>query len=493
MSTARLHRQTLAGWGFLLPNIVGLVGFVLVPLVASLVMAFTNWDLRHHNMFKHEPLAIVGLGNFRRLLADPAFWGYLRNTLYLMAGIPFCIAGSLVLALMLSRDLGARRRHARAMLVLLAVVAVAVACLVAGGARGTALMLGIVWAGVLLAGVAGGSYTYRTLLFIPAFTNGVAVFLLWKKLYNPTNGPVNAALSIALGVVQSATLAAPPAVVTVGATLLLILMAVTAGMAFIGRVARAVHQRDLRPLHAAVCVGIAAAPALLDRSWLAGWPGLIHGGLLLCAAAAALIVVGRTVFTTSPFPAANEPASGYLLLALVVALAQVGLLGLASVARLLPAMAHQGLAPPNWLSSYAWAKPALILVGFWASVGSGNMLLYLAALSNVPQELYEAADMDGAPPLSRFWNVTFPQLGPTTFFIVIMSVIGGIQGGFEIARAMTNGGPAESTTTLSFFIYRSAFEDGRLGYASAAAWLLCLFVFTVTLVNWSVGSRYVND
>jgi multiple sugar transport system permease protein len=121
------------------------------------------------------------------------------------------------------------------------------------------------------------------------------------------------------------------------------------------------------------------------------------------------------------------------------------------------------------------------------------MLLYLAGISNVPQHLYEAADIDGANRFRKFWNITWPQLAPTTFFIIIMSVIGGLQGGFEMARTMTGGGPNGSTTTLSYYIFNEGFETGRLGYASAVAWTLFFLVFTVTLFNWRFGNRYVNE
>ena len=125
----------------------------------------------------------------------------------------------------------------------------------------------------------------------------------------------------------------------------------------------------------------------------------------------------------------------------------------------------------------------MMIMGFWAAVGSNNMLLYLAGLSNVPQDLYEAADIDGAGRFQRFWHVTWPQLAP----------ICGLQGGFERARVMTNGGPAGATTTLSYYVYTEGFETGRLGYASAVAWALFALVFTVTMFNWKFGNRYVND
>jgi multiple sugar transport system permease protein len=134
-----------------------------------------------------------------------------------------------------------------------------------------------------------------------------------------------------------------------------------------------------------------------------------------------------------------------------------------------------------------------MIMGFWASIGSGNMLMYLAGLSNISPELYEAADIDGASSSQRFWHITWPQLAPVTFFIFVMSVIGGLQGGFETARTMTNGGPAGSTTTISYFIYNEGFVTGRLGYASAASWALFLLVFVVTLFNWRFGNKYTGE
>jgi len=169
------------------------------------------------------------------------------------------------------------------------------------------------------------------------------------------------------------------------------------------------------------------------------------------------------------------------------------MLGLAAVVEALPKMAADGLEPPNWLTDYHWAKPSLMIMGLWGAIGSNNMLLYLAALTNVPQELYEAADIDGASRLQRFWHVTWPQLAPTTFFIAVMSTIYGLQGGFEMARTMTEGGPAGATTTLSYFIYIEGFETGRLSFAAATAWVLFLIVLSLTLVNWTFGNKYVND
>ena len=151
-----------------------------------------------------------------------------------------------------------------------------------------------------------------------------------------------------------------------------------------------------------------------------------------------------------------------------------------------------GLDGPKWLQSIAWAKPALMFMGFWNTVGGNNMILYLAALQGVSPELYEAANIDGANKWQQFWRITWPLVSPTTFFILTMSLIGGFQGGFEQAMVMTGGGPAGATTTISYYIYNHAFLWNHMGYAAAIAWVLFAVVFVGTLLNWRVGGRIVH-
>ncbi|MBN2711632.1 MAG: sugar ABC transporter permease, partial [Planctomycetes bacterium] len=196
----------------------------------------------------------------------------------------------------------------------------------------------------------------------------------------------------------------------------------------------------------------------------------------------------------SDFPSTAFKGNGtIIMLTIFLMVIQFTAIGIGIVFFHLPAMAEAGLTPPEWLANYHWAKPAIMIMGLWGSIGSNNMLLYLAGISNIPQDLYEAADIDGASKFQSFWHVTWPQLAPITFFIMIMSVIGGLQGGFEMARTMTKGGPAGATTTLSYFIYTEGFETGRLGFASAVAWALFGLVFLCTMFNWKFGSRHVND
>ena len=144
---------------------------------------------------------------------------------------------------------------------------------------------------------------------------------------------------------------------------------------------------------------------------------------------------------------------------------------------------------PGWLIDINWAKPALIIVFVWASVGGFSMILYLAGLQNIPPELYEAADIDGATWWMKLRYITIPQLAPTSFFILVTSVIGGLQGGFEAAYIMTGGGPGGSTTTISYYIYTQAYEQLEVGYAATISMVLFVLIFAATLINWRYGGQ----
>jgi multiple sugar transport system permease protein len=290
-------KEALAAYGFLAPNLIGFLVFTSLPVVASLVLSFYRWDL-------FSPPQFVGLDNFLRLFRDTLFWKYCWNTIYLMGSIPLSMAGSLLLALALNQKLK-----------------------------------GIVF--------------FRTVYFLPTICSGVAIYMLWRLLYNSDFGLFN------------------------------------------------------------------------------------------------------------------------------VTIAKLG-----EIFRLT-------LKGPNWLTDEAWAKPALIIMSVWASVGGYNMILYLAALQGVPRDLYEAADIDGANSWQKFWNVTWPQISPTTFFIATMSIIGGFQSGFDPAFVMTGGGPNGSTTTIIYYLFNNAFVWHQMGYAAAIAWVLFLIIFTFTLLKWKVFGRAV--
>jgi len=486
------RRELICGLAFLTPNILGFLLFGLVPLVFSLALAFSNWDLRFHNMFKNEPLRFVGFGNFVRLMTLPDFWRYLANTLFFMMAIPFSVAGSLILALMLSRDL--RGGSARAFGLLFGGVALA-ACIVmlaALGAPRSSMFIVLTGLGcaILVFGALGATTFYRTLFYLPHFCAGVATYILWKKLYNPHAGPINSVLAAPLKAVSAAVNGSPPGLVRFG---LWACFAVMAWLLIWGlrRMRRMWLDGDLGWSAAIAPLALLLAPAAAAVKWSP------LKAPALAVAAAALGTLGWQVARARKgrdFPCApGEGLGNALLLSLALMIGEFMLLGLGCVFHRLPAMAADGLNPPEWISSYSWAKPALMIMALWGAVGSNNMLLYIAGLSNIPLELYEAADIDGASPFQRFWNVTWPQLAPTTFFILVMATIQGLSGGFEIARTMTLGGPAGSTTFLSYFIYTQGFETGRLGFSSAVAWTLFAMTLALTLINWRFGNRYVND
>ncbi len=299
---SKKSRQLVPAMGFLLPNLTGFVLFTAWPVLAALLLIFTSWDLL-------TPPRFVGLDNYVELLGfratadglranDPNFWKYLGNTIFLMMSLPVNVAASLFFAILLNQKI-----------------------------RGT--------------------YFYRLLFFLPSILSGVAIFYLWRWMYNPEYGLVNQMLA-------------------------------------------AVH---------------------------------VEG--------------------------------------------------------------------PHWLTDPAWAKPALMLMGCWLAAGGTSMILYLAALQNVPLELHEAAEIDGASAWQRFRNITWPSVAPVTFFIVTMGLIHGFQSGFEAAYIMTGGGPYGTTTTIGYYIYKMAYVNFDMGYAAAIACVLFVLVLAITLVNWRRGKENI--
>ncbi len=246
----KVNRSNIvAAAGFLAPNFLGFAIFTAGPVLFSLVVSLSNWNLQ-----RTVPFAWVGIRNYTDLIHAPEFWLYLVNTGYLMLGIPLAIIGSLILA-------------------------------------------------ILLSGKIKGLTVYRTLFYLPSFTSGVALMILWKALYNPDFGPINAAINW---------------------------------------------------LSSALHLGVGAPQWLLSTANLLG------------------LDVERVAITARQW----------------------------------------GLG----------ARDAIIIMGIWTAIGGNNMLLYIAALTNVSEELIEAAQLDGAGKWQIFRSVTWPSLAPTTFFIVVMSL-----------------------------------------------------------------------
>ncbi len=148
-----------------------------------------------------------------------------------------------------------------------------------------------------------------------------------------------------------------------------------------------------------------------------------------------------------------------------------------------------GIDPgPGWIYSEDWALIAIMIMSLW-SVGQ-TMLIYLAGLQSVPTTFYEAASIDGAGPLRRFWHVTIPMLTPTIFFNVVINFIGSFQI-FTFALIATEGGPNNATLTMVLYLYRKSFEQFHFGYASAVGWILFGIIMFFTVFMFRSSSVWV--
>ena len=151
-------------------------------------------------------------------------------------------------------------------------------------------------------------------------------------------------------------------------------------------------------------------------------------------------------------------------------------------------MSGLGLPIVSWFSDPAWAKPALIMMSMW---GTGwMMLIYLAALQDVPQELYDVASLDGASLWRKFRNVTIPMISPIILFNTIVGLIGAFQY-FTEAYVITEGGPGDATLFYSLYLFNNAFAYFKMGYASAMAWLLFLVILILTFLIFRSSAKRV--
>lgn len=146
--------------------------------------------------------------------------------------------------------------------------------------------------------------------------------------------------------------------------------------------------------------------------------------------------------------------------------------------------------PPRWLGSSNWAMPAVIIVSVWHNLGTATVL-FLAGLQNLPKDVYAAAAIDGATGWRRTRHITLPLLSPTTFFVLIITIINSFQV-FELVYIMTKAGPANATNTLVYYIFQNAFQFYRMGTASAAAMILSAIVLVLTLIQYRLQRRWVH-
>jgi multiple sugar transport system permease protein len=207
-------------------------------------------------------------------------------------------------------------------------------------------------------------------------------------------------------------------------------------------------------------------------------------GLIVSFATAVLLntgVKGMTVYRTIYFLPSLVPAVASAILWLWIFNGKFGVLNYG--------LDHLGIKGPGWLSDPLWTKPALILMSLW---GTGQaVVIYLAGLQDVPQQLYEAAELDGAGFFGKLRHVTIPMMSPVILFNLIMGIIGSLQM-FALPYIMMPGGqPARSAYFYAIYLYDNALPYLQMGYASAMAWILFLIILTLTLVALRLSQRHV--
>jgi multiple sugar transport system permease protein len=149
-----------------------------------------------------------------------------------------------------------------------------------------------------------------------------------------------------------------------------------------------------------------------------------------------------------------------------------------------------GIAGPGWWADPHWAMPSVILASSWKDIGF-TMVLFLGGLQAIPEEYYEAAAIDGAGAWQRFRRITLPLLSPTSFFVVVISLINNFQV-FDQVWVMTGGGPVDATNVVVADIVQNAFSYSRMGYAAAMSWVLFAIILSITMVQLRLQRRWVN-
>ncbi len=155
-------------------------------------------------------------------------------------------------------------------------------------------------------------------------------------------------------------------------------------------------------------------------------------------------------------------------------------------------LAAIGIQGPQWLLDPAWVKPSIVLMTLWGV--AGTMVIFLAALQNVPRDLYEAASLDGAGAGRRFWNVTLPMISPAVFFNVLVLTIAAFQifdQAFLLFHRQTGAGTSDASLFYAIYLFDQAFRQFNFGFAAAMAWLLFLIILVISLIQMRVGNRFV--
>lgn len=146
--------------------------------------------------------------------------------------------------------------------------------------------------------------------------------------------------------------------------------------------------------------------------------------------------------------------------------------------------------PPKWIADVNFALPSVMIILIWTNIGF-QLIIYLAGLQNIPKELYEAADIDGASAWYKFRKITIPLVSPTTFLLLVTGLIGSFKV-FDLIVVLTNGGPANSTSLPVFYLYDQAFVELRTGYASTIALVIFALILLITVFQWIGQKKWVN-
>ena len=147
--------------------------------------------------------------------------------------------------------------------------------------------------------------------------------------------------------------------------------------------------------------------------------------------------------------------------------------------------------PPGWLADFKWSLPSIMVIYVLQQVGYYS-IVFLAGLKGLPEDVYEAAKVDGASSIRQFFSLTVPLISPTTFFLTIMGIIGSFKV-FDQISVLTQGGPGSSSSVMAYYVYRTAFDYFEMGYANTLAWALFVLVFIVTLVQWKMQAKFSNE
>lgn len=192
---------------------------------------------------------------------------------------------------------------------------------------------------------------------------------------------------------------------------------------------------------------------------------------------------GTNIFRTMFFLPSMTPAVATVLIWLWLMNPKIGILNLVLSKFGFP-------ADFPWYTDKSTVIPSLIVMNLWTSAGSNTMLIFLAALQGVPQELYEAAEIDGAGTWPQFWHITVPMISPALLFNLVLGIIGALQV-FTSAFVATTGGPAYGSWFFALHIYQQAFQYYRMGYGTALAWIFLVIVMILTFINLRLSDRWV--